>query len=243
MKVQRRKLLLISGTIVIVAILSVYFALRNDSNVELLVAWGSEGPEHTCFLEIVNPQTQASYHLTPDVEQCSFRTVTIDGKKKLFQTQSNPAQITVFSVTDRGSIEVEQTLNIDNNINLLSIVPIWNSQGNIYFTGRLANHQQIFQMNVETKQVVPFLTSINADATGIYSIAPDGLMIAFVRYEGFENTSQCQLGCYPYLSLYDEDWESGLLYLTIIDDNGSEVIEVEVQNGSLLDAGFAWLSP
>jgi hypothetical protein len=199
----------------------------------MLVVWGYQGPEYNkCFLEIINPSAQTAHHITPDVERCNYRTAIIGEQKKLVHVQSEPAQVTVFAVTEGGSIEVEQTLRINNNIRLRRFVPYWDDQGIVYFTGDLEGHEQIFEMNVETGQVTQLFSSNRADATWIQSISPDGRMVAYVRYEGFENTGLCQLGCYTYFRLYDME-EGG-------DISMADAIRPEINDDTLTHCHEAW---
>src|SRR5690606_37368828 len=156
-------------------ILFAYFALRNDAKAEILVVWGYQGPPYRqCFLEIINPSAQTAQHITPDVELCDYGTAIIGDQKKLVHVQSEPAQIAIFAVNEDGSVEVEQALHINNNIRLNRSVPNWDDQGNVYFTGVLEGHEQIFQMNVETGQIAPLFATYEGDTTLISSISPDG---------------------------------------------------------------------
>lgn len=46
-----------------------------------------------------------------------------------------------------------------------------------------------------------------------------------------------------WIAFHAEDHESGVLHLTIIDTSGTEVIDVEVENATLLTGGYDWLTP
>jgi hypothetical protein len=46
-----------------------------------------------------------------------------------------------------------------------------------------------------------------------------------------------------WIAVHSEDEELGILYLTIIDTSGAEVIDVEVENGTLLTGGYDWFTP
>src|SRR5690606_6302465 len=46
-----------------------------------------------------------------------------------------------------------------------------------------------------------------------------------------------------WVAFYSKDEELGILYLTVIDASGVEVVDVEVENGYLLPSGYDWLTP
>lgn len=231
MKVQTRILVVLVAVTMTVIILA-YFALRNDAKAEMLVVWGSQGSDSTCFLEIINPSTQTARHITTDVELCGYDTAIIGEQKKLVHVQYEPAQVTLLGVTEGGSVEVEQTLQINNSIRLRRFVPFWDEQGNVYFTGDLEGHEQIYQMNVESGRAVQLFTTDDTDAAWILSVSPDSRMVAYILYEGFKNVGLCQLGCYPYFHLYD--MEDGVSL------SMADAVRAEIDNDNLTHCNDAW---
>lgn len=200
----------------------ILLALKDSNQKEgLLIAWGVQhNSSSNCFIWIVDPENKTSSSLAVAQEDCDYEIVKIGGQEFLAKIVY-PGQITIYKITSKREILVQQTINIGNWG--FSSIPQWGLDGKIYFSSTVNDVEQIYRADIPNREVVPFINYEGGLATEPI-ISPDGHYLVYWTLDGPTNQQPrvCGLECNGYYHIFDIPNQTDIYLLPLLESLVSE---------------------
>jgi hypothetical protein len=216
--------------------------INNDNLTHCNEAWSPTG-QFFAFQVGCAPQSQEAHTVIYDVQDRSVVKIIpppndygallqgwLSETEIIYGTFWRPEGITRYSIYDTSTGIKRELLKLPAVIDGISITSLrdidWTPDGHRFTATTISELIDASQFRL----IIADVDVVNDDEIVLFE-------------NGRKNFEPLWSPSEKWIAFNSEDEELGVLYLTVVDASGAEVIDVEIENGNLIAGGYDWLTP